>query len=79
MYRNDENIQQDVIDELAAEDTLQMSTIGVAVKDGVVHLVGTVPSDADRRNAVRACNRVADVRAVVDDLTFSGLREDVPE
>jgi osmotically-inducible protein OsmY len=65
---DDERLQQDVIDELAAEDNLDASTIGVAVRDGLVELVGTVPSVAEKHCAERAVRRVGGVRGIVDKL-----------
>ncbi len=72
MKKNDAIIQQNVIDELAAESDLDGSTIGVAVKDGAVQLVGSVSNLADRQAAERAARRVAGARTVVDELTVAG-------
>jgi osmotically-inducible protein OsmY len=66
--KTDEELQQEVVDELAAEVNLDASTIGVAVKDGAVVLLGVVPSVAERHIAERLVRRIAGVRAVVDKL-----------
>lgn len=61
-------LQQAVIDELAADDNLSASTIGVSVKSGTVHLVGTVRTGADRLDAEAMVRNVPGVVAIVDDL-----------
>lgn len=68
MKKTDEQLQQDVIDELAAEGNLEGSTIGVAVKRGAVELLGTVPSFAEKNLANRVAAGVAGVRRVVNKL-----------
>ena len=68
MKKMDVALQQDVIDELAAESDLDAATIGVAVKNGMVHLVGCVTNLADQGTAERAAHRVAGTRGVVDHL-----------
>jgi osmotically-inducible protein OsmY len=42
--RTDKEIRQDVLDELEYEPSLDATQIGVAVKDGIVTLTGTVKS-----------------------------------
>lgn len=68
MTRSDERLQQAVIDEIAAEDALSTTTIGVEVFNGVVRLLGTVHTPSDRDDAEAAARRVAGVTAVLDDL-----------
>ena len=68
MTTQDDQLQQDVIDELAAEGNLDASTIAIAVKDGVVELLGHCPSAAEKHIAERAALRVRGVRSVVDKL-----------
>jgi osmotically-inducible protein OsmY len=68
MKKTDEQLQQDIIDELAAEGNLDASTIGVAVRDGMVELVGSVPSVAEKHVAERTVRRVGGVRGIVDKL-----------
>ncbi|HXP93237.1 MAG TPA: BON domain-containing protein [Candidatus Binatia bacterium] len=68
MEKTDEQLQQDVIDELGAEGNLDASTIAVAVKNGMVELLGVVPSYAEKEVAERAVRRVGGVRGIVDKL-----------
>lgn len=69
MRKTDATIEQDVIDELAAESDLDASTIGVAVKNGTIHLVGRVTNVADRHTAHRAAARVRGARGIADELS----------
>lgn len=71
MKITDESIQQSVIDQVGSEDTLATSTIGVSVRDGVVHLTGVVGTRSDRSDAERAAARVAGVRSIVNDLDLA--------
>ena len=68
MRINDESITQGVIDELKADDNLDESTIAVAVTDGIVHLVGTVPTGADRSDAEADAKKARGVQRVINDL-----------
>lgn len=68
MEKADDRLQQDVIDELAAEGNLDASTIAIAVKSGIVTLLGTVPSFAEKAVAERTVRRVGGVRRIVDKL-----------
>lgn len=61
-------LQQAVIDELASNDNLNSSTIGVSVRDGTVHLIGTVPTGADLLDAEAAVRNVSGVTTIVNDL-----------
>lgn len=67
--RTDQDIQSDVLDELAWEPRVRPSEIGVTVTEGVVTLTGWVDSYAKKYAAERAAHRVARVRAVANDLT----------
>ena len=60
-------LQQDVIDELSYEPSLDASNIGVVANDGVITLTGTVTSYPDRYAAEHAAERVAGVKAVADE------------
>ncbi len=64
----DETIQQDVLQELGWDSRLQPNEIGVAVKDGVVTLLGTVDSYFKKDVAAEAAERVRGVKAVANDL-----------
>jgi osmotically-inducible protein OsmY len=62
-------LQQNVVDELAFDPTLEAEGIGVSVTDeGVVTLSGHVGTYADRTAAERAARRVKGVRGVANDL-----------
>jgi BON domain len=73
MRINDESVTQGVIDELKADDNLDESTIAVAVREGIVHLVGTVPTNADRTDAEADAKKARGVLAVVNDLRVAEL------
>jgi osmotically-inducible protein OsmY len=64
----DKEIQQTVLRELEWEPMVKSTEIGVAVKDGIVTLTGTVDSYSKRYHAERAAKRVYGVKAVVNDL-----------
>lgn len=66
--RTDEEVQQDVLAELAWEPRLQPQEIGVLVRDGVVTLTGWVDNYAKKWAAERAAHRLADVRSVANDI-----------
>src|SRR5256885_17226387 len=61
-------LQEDVLNELKWEPSVEAAHIGVAVKDGVVTLSGHVPSYAEKYAAERAATRVHGVRAVANEL-----------
>ena len=64
----DNALQRDVLAELAYDPVVDVSRIGVAVRDGIITLTGTVPSYLQRWRAERAAKRVARVRAVVNEI-----------
>jgi osmotically-inducible protein OsmY len=66
--KTDEVIQQDVLDELAFDDEVKVTDVGVEVDDGVITLTGTVETFAMRQAAERAAFRVEGVRAVANDV-----------
>jgi osmotically-inducible protein OsmY len=67
--KTDKQLQQDVAEELRWDPSINEKEIGVAAKDGVVTLSGTVDSYADKYAAERAAKRVRGVRALAEDLT----------
>ena len=77
----DRQIQNDVIEELAFDPSIQSEQVGVSVKDGIVMLSGYVPSYGEKYAAERAAFRVAGVKAVAEDievkLPSSSLRTDL--
>jgi osmotically-inducible protein OsmY len=68
MVQTDEEIQQEVLRELAYDSSVQPNEIGVAVKDGIVTLTGTVDSFLKRWAAEEAAHRVRGVKAVANDI-----------
>jgi len=78
--RTDTQIQTDVLAELKWEPRVMPNEIGVAVKDGVVTLTGTVDSYTKRWAAEDAAHRVRGVKAVANEievrLSTSGERTD---
>lgn len=65
--KSDIRIQKDVIDELGSLPNLAELELGVAVKDGVVTLTGSVTSYAQKLEAAEAARGVHQVRAVADE------------
>jgi osmotically-inducible protein OsmY len=72
--KTDKQIQQDVMDELLWEPSLNAAEIGVAVKDGIVTLSGAVDSYAKKSAAENVAKNVAGVKALAEDIEvkFSG-------
>ncbi|MGN6136791.1 MAG: BON domain-containing protein [Aureliella sp.] len=66
--KTDLALQQDVLDELKWEPSVNAAHIGVTVKDGIVTLSGHVPSFVEKYAAERAAKRVYGVKAVADEL-----------
>lgn len=61
-------LHQDVLAELTWDPRIREKEIGVAVKDGVVTLTGTVGSYAEWWTTERAVEEIAGVKAVANDL-----------
>ncbi len=68
MKKSDSQLQQDVLQELKYEPTINASQVGVTAKDGIVGLIGNVQNYAAKYEAVHAAERVAGVKAVTDEL-----------
>jgi osmotically-inducible protein OsmY len=66
--KTDAELQRDVMDELKWEPIIRAAEIGVAVKDGVVTLSGSVDSYAKKWVADRAAKRVFGVKAVAEEI-----------
>ena len=64
----DEQIQREVLAELAWEPRIRPNEIGVVVKDGVVTLTGWVDSYTKRWAAEEAAHRVRGVKAVANEI-----------
>ena len=66
--KTDAQLQKDVMDELKWEPTIFAAEIGVAVKDGVVTLSGSVDSYGKKWAADRAARRVFGVKEVAEEI-----------
>jgi osmotically-inducible protein OsmY len=69
MPKLDSVLQQDVIAELRWDPSVGTAEIGVAAKDGVVTLSGTIDSFAKKHAALAAAERVSGVKAIAEELT----------
>ncbi len=67
----DKDLQQNVMDELSWEPSVNAAHIGVTASDGVVTLTGRVSSYAEKDAAESAAGRVYGVKAVADELTVT--------
>jgi len=68
MTKTNKDLQQDVLLELDYEPMVDASKIGVTAKEGIVSLTGNVKSYAEKDTAVHVAQRVAGVKAVIDDM-----------
>ncbi len=68
LVRSDAEIQRDVLAELAWDARVQPNEIAVAVKSGIVTLIGWVDSYAKKWAAERTAHRLRGVRAVANDI-----------
>lgn len=66
--KNDKQLQQDVMDDLRWDPSINASKIGVTVTGGVVTLTGVVTTYFEKQNAERISKRVAGVRAIANDI-----------
>lgn len=67
---DDSEIRRQVLAELDWDPSIDASNVGVAVKDGVVTLTGTIPNYWQEKEVERVVKRVAGVRAVAEELTI---------
>lgn len=67
--KTDTQLQKDIIDELRWEPRISDREIGVAVKDGVVSLTGSVPSYSEKYVAEAVVESFSGVKAIANDLT----------
>lgn len=65
---DDNHIKQAVLDELKWEPSVNAAHIGVTAKDGVVTLMGSVETYAEKHAAETATLRVKDVKAVAEEI-----------
>jgi osmotically-inducible protein OsmY len=66
--KKDEQLQRDVLEELAFDPSVEAAAIGVQADDGVVTLTGNVSSFSERWAAEKAVKRVAGVLALANEL-----------
>lgn len=71
--KTDSEIQKSVMEELRWEPVLNASEIGVAVKNGIVTLSGTIDSYFKKEEAENAAKRVSGVKAVASDIEVTSL------
>jgi osmotically-inducible protein OsmY len=69
--KTDRQLQQDVLDELKWEPSVEASAIGVEVKDGIVTLAGHVDSYVQKVSAEHAAQRVFGVKGVVMEIDIA--------
>ncbi len=65
---DDKHLKQAVLDELKWEPSVNAAHIGVAAHDGIVTLMGSVGSYAEKHAAERATLRVKDVKGVAEEI-----------
>jgi osmotically-inducible protein OsmY len=65
---DDKQLKQAVLEELKWEPSVNAAHIGVTTKDGVVTLMGSVESYAEKHGAETAALRVKDVKAVAEEI-----------
>lgn len=73
MRKTDSQLQHDVVEELRWDPQTSKAEIGVAVKDGVVTVSGTVDTYAQKLAVERAATRVSGVRAMASDVVVKIL------
>lgn len=66
--KTDIELQKDVMEELKWQPSVKSSDIGVSVTNGIVTLSGTVDNFAEKKAAEKATQRVAGVKAVVENI-----------
>lgn len=68
--KTDAEIQKHVMEELNWEPAIHSSEIGVAVKNGVVTLSGTVDTYQEKKTAEKAALKVAGVKGIAEDIVI---------
>ena len=78
--KTDKEIQDDVMEELKCDASVDATGIAITVSDGIVTMLGEVPGYGQKASAERAAKRVYGVRGVADELEVklpdSSLRSD---
>jgi osmotically-inducible protein OsmY len=65
---SDSAIKQDILDELEFEPSVDATTVGVAVHDGVVTLSGWVEAYSQKLAVERAVTRIKGVKAIAEEI-----------
>jgi osmotically-inducible protein OsmY len=80
MVKTDNELQRDVFDEIRWEPRIDVTKVGVLVKDGIVMLTGFVKTCSERWETEQAALRVAGVKGVANEIEvrtyFTGQRSD---
>ncbi len=71
--RSDAQIQHDVYEHLKWDPRVNEADIGVAVKDGVVTLNGSLPAFAEKAAAEEAAKRTPGVKAVAEEIVIKPI------
>jgi len=66
--KSDIKIQEDILEQLKWEPELHAAEIGVAVKNGIVTLSGTVRTFWEKLAAEEAAKKIAGVKAIAEDI-----------
>lgn len=78
--KSDDQLQEDVLAELRWDPRINAPRIAVTAREGVVTITGDVSSFAEKVAAEKAAQRIAGVRALVEELTVtlpaSHMRDD---
>jgi osmotically-inducible protein OsmY len=68
LHKTDAEIKRDVMTELRWDSRVNETEVGVQVQQGIVTLVGKIPTFAEKQAACEAAHRVAGVLDVANDL-----------
>lgn len=77
--KNDSELKEDVLNELSWDPSISAKNIYVSIMDGVVALKGSVPHFSEKLSVEHAIQRVAGVRAIVDELDVKDIIEKTDE
>jgi osmotically-inducible protein OsmY len=78
---SDNTLRQDILDELEFEPSVDATTVGVAVRDGVVTLTGWLESYSEKLAVERAVERIKGVKGIAQEIEVrpvapNGLHDD---
>ena len=75
---DDATILSKVKTKLGTERAKNLVSVNVDVKDGIVHLKGTVPTDTDKKEAERLAMSTDGVKQVMNDLVVANKSSSSP-